>query len=176
MQVREKSGQTLTEPITYAQMKVYMGSDEIVEAVFNAIIKPARIWLEKYTGCSVISKIYEVEFERDDGYENWYELPFYPVTSITTVQIDSTDVDYYEKGQTIVEIYPQSAISTGTSDNTLDVEFIAGASNTLAVEALYRMVSDLYNTRTTGGGDVSTVSFQWDTMSLINQLSKNTNI
>lgn len=170
MQVKEKAGQTLTEPITASGFRSYIGlTDTTQDTYIGTLIKAARIWLENYTGRSLISKSYQVEFENEDGVDNWYALPFTPCTSITSVQINDTDIDYYSKGLKGIEVYPLSAISTGTSDNTLDVEFVAGASDDIAIQCLYRVVSDLYNVKYDAQGGAQTL-ITWDTMRFVEQL------
>ena len=178
MQVRIKSGQTLTEPITAALWRAYSGIDDTSQdTLVGTMITAARLWLEDHTGRSVISKSYEVEFDKSDGYDNWYSLPFSPVTSITSCEIDSTAVSYSERGLDVVEIYPDSVIGTGTTNNSIDVEFIAGATDTRAVMALYRIVTDLFDARKDNpAAEVSSAVLKWDTMKLVNQLSNNTSI
>lgn len=178
MQVRIKSGQTLTEPITAAQWRSYSGySDTSFDTLIGTMITAARLWLEDHTGRSVISKSYEVEFDKSDGYENWYELPFSPVTSITSCEIDSTAVTYSERGLDVVEIYPDSVIGTGTTNDSIDVEFIAGLTDERAVLALYRIVTDLFDVRKDNPSmEMSSAVPKWDTMKLVNELSNNTSI
>jgi uncharacterized phiE125 gp8 family phage protein len=170
MQVREKTGQSLTEPITAANVRSFLGlSDTTQDTLIGTIIKAARIWLENHTGRSLISKVYEVEFDREDGTDNWYELPFSPVTDIESVEVGGTAVDYYEKGQKVTYIYPLDSVSTGTTNNTLDVEFTAGASDDVAIQALYRIVADLFNHRYDNQG-VTASLLSWDTAKLVDQL------
>jgi len=178
MQVRIKADQSLTEPITAANFRSYSGLDDTTyDTLIGTMITAARKWLEDHTGCSIISKSYEVEFDKSDGYDNWYELPFYPVTSITTCEIDDTTVTYSERGQDTVEIYPDSVIGTGTSDNIIAVEFVAGASDERAVIALYRIVSDYYDAKKDNPSAVMSSAIpKWDTMKLVNQLSNNITI
>lgn len=170
MEVREKSGQTLTDPITASDFRTFVGlSDTTQDTYIGTLIKAARIWLENHTGRSLISKIYEVEFEDEDGIDNWYTLPFEPVTSITSVEIGGTAIDYYSKGQKLIKIYPLKSISTGVTNNTLDIEFVAGASDDVAKQALYRIVSDFYNVKYDSQGGAGTL-ITWDTYKFIDQL------
>lgn len=170
MQVREKTGQSLSEPITASDFRAFTGlTDTTQDTYIGTLIKASRIWLENHTGRSIISKVYEVEFDREDGLDNWYTLPFSPVTLITTVKIGGVAVDYYEKGQKEVEIYPLSTISTGTTNNTLDIEFTAGASDDIAKQCIYRIVADLFNVRYDAQGGAGTM-ITWDTMKLVDQL------
>ena len=170
MQVREKSGQTLTEPITASDFRTFMGlTDTTQDTLIGTMITAGRKWLENHTGLSVISKVYQCQFARGDDTDNWFELPFSPVTVLTSVKIDGTTVQYYEKGQKVTYIYPLTSVSTSTAGNTLDIEFTAGASDSIAVQALYRIVADLYNHRYDNQGVTSSL-LSWDTMQLVNQL------
>lgn len=170
MQVREKTGQSITDPITASQFRTFIGlSDTTQDTLIGSIITAARKWLENHTGRSIVSKVYEVEFDNGDDVDNWFELPFSPVTAIASVKIGTTTIDYYERGQKVVEIYPLDSISTGGTNNTLDVEFTAGASDDIAVQALYRIVADLFNHRYDNQG-VSSSLLSWDTAKLVDQL------
>lgn len=178
MQVREKSGQTLTELITEAEFKTYIGllTNDQDDVIYD-IIAASRVWFEENTGRSVISKVYEVEFEKADGYENWYELPYSPVTAIASVEIGGTAVGYSEKGLNVVSIYPESVISTGTTNNSLAVEFTAGGADSRAKLALMRICADYYDARKDNpNAEISSASLKWDTMKLVNQLSNNVSI
>jgi uncharacterized phiE125 gp8 family phage protein len=187
MQVREKTGQTLTEPCTVAEFKTfsgYPGTDQ--DALITSLITAARTLLENETGLSCISKVYQVEFDRWDmisddltkvgysGYdEGWYRLPFSPVTAIASVKIASTVVTYDQRGLKVVEIHPDTVVQTGTSSNILEVEFTAGEANTIIKNAILRITSDLFNQREDFTGvNLSSVSF--DTKRLISNLSTNT--
>ncbi len=170
MQVREKSGQSLTEPISASDFRTFMGlTDTTQDTLIGTMITAGRKWFENHTGLSVVSKVYEVEFDNGDDVDNWFELPFSPVTVLTSVKIGGVAVDYYEKGQKVMYIYPLDTISTSTSNNTLDVQFTAGAADDIAKQALYRIVADLYNHRYDNQGVTSSL-LSWDTMQLVNQL------
>ena len=170
MQVREKSGQTLTEPITASDFRTFMGlTDTSQDTLIGTMITAGRKWFENHTGLSIISKVYQCQFARGDDTDNWFELPFSPVTLISSVQKDGVDVDYEETGLKTLSIYPDSLISTSTSNNSLDVEFTAGAADDIAKQALYRIVADLYNHRYDNQGVTSSL-LSWDTMQLVNQL------
>ncbi len=187
MQVRVKTGQTLTEPVTTAEFKTYSGypgTDQ--DTYIGELITAAREFLENETGISCVSKVYQVEFDRWDmfgddltgigysGYDDgWYRLPISPVTVITSVKIASTAVTYDQRGLKVVDIHPDTVVQTGTSSNILEVEFTAGEANAIIKKAVMRIVTDLFNHRE----DYTTVSMSsisFDTQRLISQLSTNT--
>ncbi len=187
MQVREKTGQTLTEPITVAEFKTfsgYTGSDQ--DTLIDTFITAARKLFENETGLSVISKVYEVEFDRWDmisddltkvGYsgwdDGWYRLPFSPVTAIASVDISDVATTYSRRGLKTVEIRPNAVIQTGITNNTLAVEFTAGAASDEAKIAILRIVTDFFNNREDGGG-ASVGSLSFDTKRIMSNLSINT--
>ena len=87
MQVREKTGQNLTEPITNTQLKTYIGytaSDQ--DSYLTSLITAVRKQVEKLTSLSAIEKTYQVFFNEYDSNDGWYTLPYAPVKSITSVQ------------------------------------------------------------------------------------------
>jgi uncharacterized phiE125 gp8 family phage protein len=188
MEVREKSGQILTEPVTTAEFKTfsgYSGTDQ--DSLIASLITAARQFLELETGVSCLSKVYEVQFNRWDmisddlshvgysGYDDgWFRLPFAPVTSITSAKINDVAVTYDERGQGVIEIRPDTVVQTGTSSNELDVVFTAGETSTMAKNAILRIVSDLFNNREDDISGVSMARLSFDTQRFINNLSKNT--
>ena len=183
MQVREKSGQTLTEPVTTAEFKTfsgYSGTDQ--DSLISSLITSARQFLENETGLSCIPKSYQCEFYRYDVYFDeldqlgWFTLPFSPVTSITSVTIGGVATTYSQKGLKRVEICPDQVISTGTTNNAIAVEFIAGESNTQIKNAILRIVSDMFNNREDNVSSVSMAMLSFDTRRMIANLSTNVEI
>jgi uncharacterized phiE125 gp8 family phage protein len=187
MQVRIKSSQTLTEPVTEAEFKTfsgYPGTDQT--ALITSLIQTARELFESETGLSCISKIYEAEFDRwdmifddlttigfsgvDDG---WYRLPVSPVTAITTVTVGGIATTYSQRGLKIIDIMPDTIIQTGTTSNILAVTFTAGEASNTAKNAILRIALDFFNHRDDNTGN-TVGSLSYDTKRLINSLSTNT--
>jgi uncharacterized phiE125 gp8 family phage protein len=187
MQVRVKSGQSLTDPVTASEFKTfigYPGTDQ--DALIASMITAAREFLESETGLSCVSKVYQVEFDRWDmisddltkiGYsgfdDGWYRLPYSPVKLISTVTIGGTTTSYSQRGQKIIEIHPDQLVQTGTSNNILAVEFTAGEANNTIKNAILRITSDLFNNREDYSG-MSMSAIGFDTQRLISNLSTNT--
>jgi hypothetical protein len=146
MQVREKTGQTLTDPVTAAELKTYLGytaTDQ--DSYFADLITSARRWVENYTSLSAVSKIYEVFFEVGDDLNGWFTLPYAPVSSITSVHLDGDDVTYEEKGMTEVSIYPYWV----PTFEGLNVEYIAGATDQIKVlkDAIYAICAATFKNK-----------------------------
>lgn len=185
MQVKIKTGQTITEPVTATELKTFMGYPGTDQDSFIAdLITSARELLENETGVSAVSKVYECEFDRHDeikddlsgiGYngwdDGWYKLPFSPVTLITSVTMGGVATTYSQRGLKVVEIHPDVVIQTGTTNNAIAVEFTAGESNKTIKNAILRICSDLFNNRE---DKVSLSSVSFDTQRLISNLSTNT--
>ena len=181
MQVREKAGQSLTEPVTAAEMITYLGLDTLSTdetTIMQAMITAARKYLEDYTAKSVLSKSYEVRFYTEDKIGDYYELPFSPVTSITSVEVSGTAIDYDEKGQDRIYIRPQSSIITNatTDEAYLDCEFVAGATDYMANVAVKRIVSDMWDNRKDNLPNSPAAGLRWETLNYIETLSNNTEL
>jgi len=188
MQVRVKSGQNISEPVSATEFKTFVGySGTDQDSLITSLITAAREFLESETGLSCVSKSYQCEFDRWDmisddlsrigynGYDDgWFRLPFSPVTSITSVEIASVATTYSQRGLKTVEIHPDTVIQTGTTGNICEVEFVAGEYNGTMKNAILRIVSDLFNNREDNVSDVSMSSLSFDTQRLISGLSINT--
>lgn len=107
---------TGTEPITLAEAKAYN------RVLFNAedttielLIEQARETLEKATNLSLVAKTIEITL---DTYKDRYRLPYGPVQSVTTIQLEGEDIaaDYITSNGKIVY----------KGKGTLTVEYEAG--------------------------------------------------
>ena len=177
MQYREKAGQTLTEPVTKSEMETYLGLTLTTAegTLITSMIKAARKWLEDYIGVSLLSKSYEVRFYTEDAINDYYELPFSPVTSITSVEISGTSVEYDEKGLDRKYIRPQQTVITNstTDEAYLDCEFVTGATNEMANVAIQRIVTDMWDNRKDNLPDSPSAGLSWKTMKYIETLNNN---
>lgn len=75
------SAESATEPVTLAEAKAYMHigfSDD--DALISMLIKGAREWVEKQTGCSLISRTVTCTIQ----VANRFELPYGPVNGTVT--------------------------------------------------------------------------------------------
>lgn len=181
MEYREKADQTLSEPIALAEFKTYTGfSGDAQDAQLGEMITAARKWFEEYTGMSVISKSYEVRFYYDDAVEDYFELPFAPVSSVTSVKVSGNSSSYDQKGLNVLLIRPYQTViaSSSTDEDYVDVEFIAAADNTQISQAklaIMRILNDWWDNRKDNspvvGGPLG-----WDTMKLVDSLKLNNRI
>lgn len=155
MQYRVKSGQNLTEPVTVTELKTYIGYTETdQDSYFGDLITAVRLLVEQHTSLSCIAKIYQVLFERYDWERGWMTLPIAPVDEITSVQVNSEDVEYEVKGLTEQSIYVQTI-----GDNGISVEYSVEASEHLAImKTVILMVCAAAFTNKTGYGEFASVS------------------
>lgn len=176
MQIKEKAG-TITDPVTVIEAKAYIGyTSADQDAQFAIFITAAREWLEDHYAFSCVSKSYIARFDKEDALDDWYELPFSPVISITSVTIDSEDVEYEEKGDEIRSIRPDEVFGTGISSNELVVEFVAGAANNRAKTGIMRIVSDIFNNKDDNPTNINAAKLSYDTMRYLEGLNKNTGL
>jgi uncharacterized phiE125 gp8 family phage protein len=176
MQVKEKTG-TITDPVTVSEAKGYIGyTSTDQDALFAILITAAREWLESHYAFSCVSKSYIARFVKADAVDGWYELPYSPVTSITSVTVDSEDVDYEEQGDEIRSILPDTIISTGTLTNELVVEFVAGAANNRAKTGIMRIVSDMFNNKDDNPTNINAAKLSYDTTRYLEGLNNNTGL
>lgn len=173
---------SITEPITHAQVKSFMGfpaSDTSQDGTIDTMITSARIWLEQRTALSIVSKQYKAYFEADDMEDGWYELPVSPVigTPVTTMTMNGVTTTYRQMGLNRVKIQPDSVFGTllvgqTSTPSYMEVTFQAGATNGEANEILLGIVSFMFNNRE-GGTSVNIASLPWDLKGRINALSMN---
>jgi uncharacterized phiE125 gp8 family phage protein len=100
----------VTEPILVTEVKNYLHIDFDNDDIFiSALITAARLRLERFTGCYFAPKTVKVYAELF----NDFELPYGPITSITTVRRWAGDTDfdtlttYVTKGSQFVIFVPE---------------------------------------------------------------------
>lgn len=170
MQFREKSGQSLTEPVTAADFKTYIGySGTDQDALIAILLTAVRIWVERFTGLSAIAKTYEVFFEAGDDINGWYELPISPVNAVVSTQINGSDVDCTEAGLINYRIYPGCALDY----NGLSVEYTVTASAEISIlkTAINRITANLF-TQKRDMSELTVSSVDFDTKMLLDSIKK----
>jgi uncharacterized phiE125 gp8 family phage protein len=101
----------VTEPLLVTEVKNYLHIDFDNDDIFiSSLITSARLRLERFTGCFFGSKTVKIYAE----VFNDFELPYGPVTSITTVRRWAGDMDfdiltdYVTKGSSFLIFVPES--------------------------------------------------------------------
>jgi uncharacterized phiE125 gp8 family phage protein len=167
----------ITEPITAAQLKTYLGytaTDQ--DTPIAQIITAARVWFENRTGLSVVSKSYKVYFDKEDRDEGWYELPVSPVlaTPAITTTVNGVSTTFQQRGLNKVYVAPDNVIGTvgvGASATPYysEVTFQAGESNEAANQCILEIAAAIFNNRDQGIG-VNAARIPFDTLQRVNQM------
>lgn len=176
MQVKEKNA-IIIEPFTYADLKFYLGYQNTDQDVlFTDLITAAREWLEDHCAFSCILKSYIARFEKSDMVNEWYELPFVPVTEITSVIIAGEIQEYEEKGDEKRYIKPNSLFYTGTTAYEVIVEFKAGKVSKRAELGIKRICSDMFNLKNDNPININIAKISYDTLRYCEALNQNTGL
>jgi len=129
------------EPVTVQEAKDYLRINNNVEdTLIGELITSARQRLEGFTGRSFGAKTIKVRFEYVDG---WVELPYSPITSITSVENDAGDTLTYEsKGLEVKEVFCNA-------NNGVIITYVAGYTTLPKAlkEAILKEVSTSYENR-----------------------------
>lgn len=109
------------EPVTVSEAKSYLriiGSDE--DTLIGELITSARERLEKFTGLSFGTKTLKCYTRASD---KWFELPYQPLVSITSVlDDDGTALTYETRGLQYKQILT-------SSDNGINITYVVGWGN-----------------------------------------------
>jgi uncharacterized phiE125 gp8 family phage protein len=99
-------------------MKAYLKlNNDVEQTLITELIKTARMKLEGFTGRSFGAKTLKTRFQYVDG---WVELPYSPITSITSVVNDANQAITYEsRGLEVKEIFC-------ANDTGVIVTYVAG--------------------------------------------------
>jgi len=173
---------SITEPVTKEEVKVFLGypsTETSQDSLITGMITAAREFVEAYTGLSVVSKSYKVQFDKEDALDGWYELPVSPVLAspAITANVSGTTTTFTQKGLSTVSIYPDNVIGTiGVGSSVLnyyfEVTFTAGATNTTANLCIMRIVAQVFNHRE-DGINISLSRLDFSTIKLLDSISKN---
>jgi hypothetical protein len=166
MQIREKSGQTLVEPVTIDEFKTYIGySESDQDEIISDLLTACRVWVENYSGKSMIEKTYQVSYSIFDEIQSgWYGIPIAPVDSITSVELAGTAASYDKKH------FDEQVKPIGIFDD-MEIEYIAGVHNQFPAlkSAVYRIAANMFtNKRDTTTDNELKVDFT--TKKLLNSL------
>lgn len=91
--------------------------DSFDDSIVDMLIKAAQRAFEEFTATVLYETTITVQYSFDRSGDVEFRLPYGPVDSITSVQVDGEDIDYTQKGRWI-EI-------TGHDEETVDIEYVA---------------------------------------------------
>ena len=151
-----------TEPVDSAFINNYLKiePDATEQALITEMVKAAREAIEGITQRALAQKTFVVEFGEDDIYDDEFELPFAPISSVTSLlPVDNEGTEgtalvlnegYYVQGQQQKSIRVAVSLLVAESDylSTYRVEYIAGygAANCNALpSALKLSIAELVN-------------------------------
>lgn len=132
-----------TEPVTVAEAKSYMrliGSDD--DTLIGELITSARQRLEQFTGLSFGNKTIKCYTRASN---TWFELPYQPLVSITSVKDDDdVTLTYESRGLQYKQLYT-------SSNNGINVIYTVGWGNSGLPkglkQAILKQVSTDYENR-----------------------------
>jgi len=128
-----------SEPVSLAEQRNYLeftATDTTEDTLISAMIKSARILLERRSNLALGLKTLTVLFKANEVINDSVVLPYSPFVSITTVKmVDITgtkttltlNTDYYKQGLTDITVFISSngaGIQPGASITGQDVEVI----------------------------------------------------
>ena len=132
---------TGSEIVTTSEVKDFMRVDTSADdTIIGEMITEARIWCENYIGKDIVAKTrtYYTPFQTER-----FNLPFAPVSSITSVTVDGTAADYEVKGldNEIIELNELPAKEIKVSYAT------AGLDDSLLKQAILKLTLTYYDNR-----------------------------
>ena len=135
------SATTGTEIVSAADAKSYIRIDTADDDTsIGNMIEQARIWCENYIGKDIVAKtrVYYLEYVDDR-----FELPFNPVSTISSVTVEGSDAGYDTFGvdKNIVALNKLNAKDVKVTYTT------SGLDDGLLQQAILQLVSTYYDNR-----------------------------
>ena len=129
------------EIITVSDVKRYLRIDtDEDDALLVDMISQARIWCENYISRDIISKNRTYYLEDTNGL---FDLPFAPISSVSTVTVEGEAATFTEYGLDDISI----ELNGGPSNNVKVTYITAGLNDGLIKQSLMQMVSNYYDNR-----------------------------
>lgn len=135
-QITETVAPTI-EPISLAEMKVHVREDyNDNDTILNAMIKAARVWVEKEYQLSLVQRTYRADVE---GFAGRFRLPNPPLSSITSIYyytpdspqaLTLLDASFYRADLGRSEIYIDASSATipsvASRHDAVQITYVAG--------------------------------------------------
>lgn len=130
-----------SEIVLVATAKDYMRvSTSEDDNIITRMITQARIWCENYISRDIVAKTRTYYIPETNGL---FDLPFAPVSSITSVKSDDVAISY-----TILGLDNESIeLDGGYADKVKIIYVTAGLSDSLLQSAIMQLVSTYYDNR-----------------------------
>jgi hypothetical protein len=130
-----------SEIVLVATAKDYMRvSSTVDDNIITRMITQARIWCENYISRDIVAKTRTYYLPETNGI---FDLPFGPVSSITSVKSDDVDIAY-----TVLGLNSESIeLDGGYADKVKIVYVTSGLNDELLKQAIMQLVSTYYDNR-----------------------------
>jgi len=130
-----------SEIVLVATAKDYMRvSSTVDDNIITRMITQARIWCENYISRDIVAKTRTYYLPETNGI---FDLPFGPVSSITSVKSDDVDIAY-----TVLGLNSESIeLDGGYADKVKIVYVTSGLNDELLQQAIMQLVSTYYDNR-----------------------------
>jgi len=130
-----------SEIVLVATAKDYMRvSSTVDDNIITRMITQARIWCENFISRDIVAKTRTYYLPETNGI---FDLPFGPVSSITSVKSDDVDIAY-----TVLGLNSESIeLDGGYADKVKIVYVTSGLNDELLKQAIMQLVSTYYDNR-----------------------------
>ncbi len=130
-----------SEIVLVATAKDYMRvSSTVDDNIITRMITQARIWCENYISRDIVAKTRTYYLPETNGI---FDLPFGPVSSITSVKSDDVDIAY-----TVLGLNSESIeLDGGYADKVKIVYVTSGLNDELLQQSIMQLVSTYYDNR-----------------------------
>lgn len=130
-----------SEIVLVGTAKDYMRvSSTVDDNIITRMITQARIWCENYISRDIVAKTRTYYLPETNGI---FDLPFGPVSSITSVKSDDVDIAY-----TVLGLNSESIeLDGGYADKVKIVYVTSGLNDELLQQAIMQLVSTYYDNR-----------------------------
>ena len=130
------------EILTGQDVKDYVRIDTASDDnIITAMITQARIWCENYISRDIVAKNRTYYLPTTNGV---FDLPFGPVTSVATVNVNGTDTTAFE----ILGLDNETIELDGGSAEHVKVTYITeGLNDSLIKQAMLQLISTYYDNR-----------------------------
>jgi hypothetical protein len=132
---------TGSEIVSTADVKLFARIDTTADdAIISRMITQARIWCENYISRDIVAKNRTYYLDESNGL---FDLPFGPVSSISSITSDGTAIDYSVLGLDNDSI----ELDGGYADKIKVTYVTSGMDDSLLQQAILQLTSTYYENR-----------------------------
>lgn len=132
---------TGSEIVSTADVKLFARIDTTADdAIISKMITQARIWCENYISRDIVAKNRTYYLDESNGL---FDLPFGPVSSISSITSDGTAIDY-----SVLGLDNESIELDGGYADKIKVTYVtSGMDDSLLQQAILQLTSTYYENR-----------------------------